>query len=424
MLPKKTELQETPGTGRRRAAFIFIFITVLLDMLALGMIAPVLPKLIVDLLQGDTARAAGIVGMFGTVVAFMQFLFAPALGSLSDHLGRRPVILISNFGLGLDYIIMALAPTVGWLFVGRTISGITSASVTVASAYIADVEAPEKRAESFGMLGIAFGLGFIAGPAVGGLLGNFDLRLPFWVAAGLSLANALYGMFVLPESLPREKRARFSWRNANPVGSMNLLRKQRGLLGLAVVNFLYNIGHEALPTMFVLYAIYRYGWSERTLGLALTTVGVFSAVVMGGLIKVVVTRFGERKVLMAGLLIGSLAFAMFAMAANPILFWIAIPVHVLWFLAMPAMQSLMTRCVDETQQGQLQGALGSLRGMAYTIGPTLFSLIFAYSISKKHTWQLPGSPFLLAALLMVVAAILAWPASSQVEEREKALSEV
>jgi len=263
----------------RRAALAFIFVTVVLDMLALGMIVPVLPKLVEDFVGGNTARAAEIYGLFGTVWALMQFVFSPVLGGLSDRYGRRPVILLSNLGLGLDYLVMALAPGIAWLFVGRVISGITAASFSTAYAYITDVTPPEKRAASFGMMSAAFGLGFVLGPAIGGVLGHIDPRLPFWVAAGFSLLNYLYGLLVLPESLAPERRERFSWRRANPVGSITLLRSHRELFGLAFVNFIGSIAHEALPTTFVLYAMYRYGWNERTVGLAIAAVGVCSAIV-------------------------------------------------------------------------------------------------------------------------------------------------
>src|SRR5258707_3730820 len=243
----------------RRAAFAFIFVTVLLDMLALGIVIPVLPKLVLDFAGGDAVRGADYLGLFGTAWALMQFLFSPIHGALSDPIGRRPIILLSNFGLGLDYILMALAPTLTWLFVGRVISGITAASVPAASAYIADVTPEEKRAKAFGMLGAAFGVGFIVGPAVGGLLGNISPRLPFWVAAALSLVNAMYGLFVLPESLSRERRAPFAWKRANPVGSLKLLRSHHELFGLAGATFLSALAHDSLPSTFVLYADYRYG---------------------------------------------------------------------------------------------------------------------------------------------------------------------
>jgi DHA1 family tetracycline resistance protein-like MFS transporter len=264
---------------KRRAAIAFIFLTLVLDMLALGIVVPVLPKLIDDFVHGNTARAAVIYGIFGSIWALMQFVFSPILGALSDRYGRRAVILLSNFGLGLDYVVMAVAPGVGWLFVGRVISGITAASFSAASAYIADITPPEKRAAGFGMLSAAFGLGFVLGPAIGGVLGNINPRLPFWVAAGFSFLNAMYGLFVLPESLPPEKRAAFRWRRANPMGSLKLLRSHRELFGLSISNFVGSIAHEALPTTFVLYAIYRYGWNERMIGIALATVGISSALV-------------------------------------------------------------------------------------------------------------------------------------------------
>jgi MFS transporter, DHA1 family, tetracycline resistance protein len=243
----------------RRAAFAFVFVTVLLDMLAIGIIIPVLPKLVVDFVGGDAVEGARVYGLFGTVWALMQFAFSPVQGALSDRFGRRPVILISNFGLGLDYVVMALAPSLSWLFLGRVISGITAASISTSYAYIADVTPADKRAARFGLLGAAFGMGFVLGPALGGFTGAVDPRLPFWIAAGLSLANALYGFFVLPESLPPERRSAFAWRRANPVGALTLLRSQAALIGLAGVNFLGNLAHAALPSVSVLYMMYRYG---------------------------------------------------------------------------------------------------------------------------------------------------------------------
>jgi DHA1 family tetracycline resistance protein-like MFS transporter len=391
----------------RRAALAFIFVTVVLDMLALGMIIPILPKLIEDFVHGDTARAAEIYGLFGTVWALMQFVFSPVLGALSDRYGRRTVILLSNFGLGLDYIVMALAPGVGWLFLGRIISGITAASFSTASAYIADVAPPEKRAAGFGMLSAAFGLGFILGPALGGVFGNIDPRLPFWVAAGFSLLNAMYGLFVLPESLPPEKREAFSWRRANPIGSIKLLRSHAELFGLSVSTFLINIAHEALPTTFVLYAMYRYGWNERTVGLALATVGVCSAIVGAGLVEPAVARFGDRRVMLAGMWFGVLAFVIYGTAHTGLVFWLAIPVGGLWGLSGPPMQGLMTHRVSDSEQGQLQGALSSIRGVAFMIGPLVFTNTFAAFIGPARDWHLPGAPYLLAALMLVAATLVA-----------------
>jgi DHA1 family tetracycline resistance protein-like MFS transporter len=395
-------------TKARPAALVFIFITLVLDMLALGMIVPVLPKLVEDFVHGDTARAAYIVGVFGTVWALMQFVFSPVLGALSDHYGRRPVVLLSNFGLGLDYIVMALAPTVWWLFVGRVISGVTSASFSTASAYIADVTPPEKRAGAFGMLSAAFGLGFVLGPALGGVFGEIDPRLPFWVAAGLSLLNAMYGLFVLPESLAHDRRAIFKWQRANPIGALTLLRSNFELLGLAVVMFISYIAHEALPTTFVLYALYRYHWNARVIGLAIATVGVCSALVGAGMVQPLVAKFGERRTMLTGLWFNVAGFTAYALAPTGLIFWSAIALGALGGLSGPPMQGLMTRQVTPTEQGQLQGALGSVRGIAFMIGPVLFSTVFASFIGPYRGWHLPGAPYLLAAALMAIATIVAW----------------
>ena len=391
----------------RKAALVFIFITVVLDMLALGMIAPVLPKLVETMLGGDTAEAARIYGLFGTVWALMQFVSSPVLGTLSDRVGRRPIILISNFGLGLDYIVMALAPTIGWLFAGRVVSGITAASITTAGAYIADVTPPEKRAAGFGMIGAAFGFGFIVGPAVGGWLGSVDPRLPFWVAAGLSLTNGLYGLFVLPESLPAASRRAFSWREANPVGSLRLLRSRRELSGLAAVHFLHRVAHDVLPSTMVLYASYRFGWDASAIGFLVAAVGVGSAVVQGLLVRPIVSRFGERRALLLGLTAGVVAFSIYGLAPTGALFVIGVPVMAIWGLSGPSLQGLMTRRLPADEQGQLQGALSSLVGVAGLIGPALFTQTFAASIAAHRQWQLPGAPFLLAATLLAIGLVVA-----------------
>jgi DHA1 family tetracycline resistance protein-like MFS transporter len=399
-------MSEPAGTPRR-AAFIFVFITVLLDMLALGMVIPVLPKLVMGFLDNDTAKAARMFGVFGTVWALMQFFFAPVLGSVSDRFGRRPVILLSNFGLAFDYVLMALAPTLGWLFVGRVISGITAASVPTASAYIADVTPVEKRAGAFGMLGAAFGLGFVLGPALGGILGAYDPRLPFWASAGLSFANALYGLFVLPESLPKERRSAFSLKRANPLGSLSLLRSSPGLMLLAVLTFLGALAHESLPNTFVLYAEYRYGWNERAIGLTLAAVGVCTGIAQALLVKPVVTRFGERASLFLGLLCGAIGFAIYGIAAQGWVFWLGIPVMALWGMSGPAAQGLMSSKVGPSEQGRLQGATGSLRGISGLLGPTLFTQAFSICIGAHAPWHLPGAPFLLSAVLLTLSLVIA-----------------
>lgn len=399
------------GLPARRPAVAFIFITIVLDMLALGMIIPVLPTLVVDFAGGDTALGAKIFGLFGTAWALMQFVFSPVLGALSDRFGRRRVILISNVGLGLDYILMALAPNLAWLFIGRLISGITSASISTAYAYIADVTPADRRAAAFGLLGAAFGLGFVLGPGIGGWFGHIDPRLPFWIAAGLSLANALYGWLVLPESLAPERRSAFSWRRANPFGALRLLRDHRGLGGLAGVAFLSNLAHVVLPSTFVLYASYRYGWNERDIGLTLAGVGVCSALVQGGLVRPFVVRFGERTALLTGIVAGIAGFAIFGAAQTAAAFLIGVPFSALWGLTGPAVQGLMTRRVDPSAQGRLQGANSSLTGIAQMVGPTLFTRAFAVFIENPRGLHVPGAPFLLAGLILCGALGLAWRSS-------------
>ncbi|MEI9954066.1 MAG: TCR/Tet family MFS transporter [Pseudomonadota bacterium] len=396
-----------PAPAPTRAAFLFIFITVALDMLALGVMIPVLPKLIIEFEHGNVAEAAGAAGLFGFSWAAMQFVFSPLLGAISDRHGRRPVILLSNLGLGLDYLLMALAPSLSWLFVGRLISGITSASFATAGAYIADVTPEEERAAKFGMLGAAFGLGFVVGPAIGGLLGGISLRLPFYAAAGLSLANALYGFFILPESLPKEQRAPFAWSKANPLGSFSLLRSHPQLLGLAVVAFLYNVAHDSLPSVFVLYTDYRYHWGERMVGFCLAAVGIASTIVAALLVGPLVKRLGERRALLIGLSFGAAGFGVYGWAPTGGWFLAGIPLLAIWGLAGPAFQALMSRRVEQSAQGRLQGALASLSGITGMIGPLLFTQIFAFGISSQSV-HLPGAPFWTASLLLCASLLVAF----------------
>jgi DHA1 family tetracycline resistance protein-like MFS transporter len=391
----------------RRGAVAFIFVTLLLDMFALGLIMPILPKLVESFVANDTAHAARIFGLFGTAWALMQFFFSPILGGLSDRFGRRPVVLLSNFGLALDYVLMALAPSLIWLFIGRVISGITSASVSTAFAYIADITPPEKRAAVFGRVGVAFGAGFILGPAVGGLLGGADPRLPFWVAAGLSFANTLYGFLILPESLAPDRRAPFRWRRANPLGALGLLRSDPVLTGLSVVNFVAQLAHVVLPSTFVLYATYRYGWDARTVGLTLAMVGICAMVVQGAAIGPIVNRLGERRALLLGLGFGAVGFLIFGAAPTGALFWLGIPVLALWGVSGAAIQALTTQLVAPDQQGQLQGATTSVQSVSQLLGPFLFNLTFAYFIGAQAPLKLPGAPFLLASALLVLALLIA-----------------
>ena len=397
----------TTGVKPRSAAFAFIFVTVALDMLALGLIIPVLPNLILGLGGGDTATAARWVGLFGTLWAGVQFLSMPVLGALSDKVGRRPVILISNFGLALDYVVMALAPTMGWLLAGRIISGVTSASVTTAFAYVADVTPGEKRAAAFGKLGAAFGLGFVVGPALGGYLGGFDARLPFWVACVLSALNGLYGVFVLPESLPKDKRAAFSWARANPVGGFLMLKSQPQLFGLAAVKFLNDFAHVVYPSTFALYAMYRFKWGPQEVGGMLALVGVAGIVVQAGLVGRVVSALGERRALSLGLACGAVGFSIYGIAPTGLWMMCGIPIAALWGIAGPTSQALMSKRVGPSEQGRLQGALSSLTGVAGLLGPTVFSSIFAWFISAGAPAHLPGAAFLAAALCVALAVPVA-----------------
>ena len=310
-----------------------------------------------------------IFGLFGTAWALMQFVFSPVLGSLSDRFGRSPVVLVSNFGLAADYVLMALAPSLPWLFVGRMISGITSASISTAFAYIADLTPPERRAAMFGKIGAAFGAGFILGPALGGLLGDIDPRLPFWAAAGLSFTNALYGLLILPESLPPERRAPFRWRNANPVGALQLLRSDRVLAGLSIANFIAQIAHVVLPSTFVLYATYRYGWDTKTVGLTLAARRRLRDGGAGRGVGPIVRVLGERGALMLGLCCGAIGFLIFGLAPTGRWIWFGIPVMALWGVSGAATQALMTRLVAPDKQGQLQGATSSVQSVAQLVGP-------------------------------------------------------
>ncbi|HEY0796502.1 MAG TPA: TCR/Tet family MFS transporter [Acidisarcina sp.] len=395
------------GPAPRKAAITFIFITVAMDMLAMGLIAPVLPRLIAGFLNGNASTAAKMLGIFGTVFAAMQFFFSPVLGSLSDRFGRRPIVLLSNFGTAFDYMLMAWAPVLGWLFVGRLISGLTTSSIPTAMAYMADVTPREKRAAAFGMLSGAFGLGFILGPALGGLLGNHNPRLPFWVAGGLSLLNGLYGLFVLPESLALKHRSKFSWMRANPVGSLYLLKRSTTLMGLAVVLLFGYIAQQSLMNVYVIYADYRYGWTNRTVGISLAIVGVFSALYSVLLVKRAVAKFGERGAILFGLVGGTMGYAMFGLSKAGVLFWFAIPFLNLMSVTWPAAQSMLSHGIGPSEQGQLQGAINSLRGMSGLIGPGLFTYIFSKSWGAGAVIPWAGSPFYTAAGMLVISFFVA-----------------
>ena len=393
----------------RKAALVFIFITVLIDVLAFGLIIPVLPHLIQDFAGGSTTHAAYWVGVFGTAFAAIQFVTAPVQGALSDRYGRRPVILLSCLGLGLDFMLMAVANSLPLLFIGRIISGITSASFTTANAYVADVTEPAQRARNFGLLGAAFGVGFILGPLLGGWLGSIDLRLPFWFAAGLALLNFAYGWLVLPESLPAEKRApRFDWSHANPLGSMVLLKRYPQVMGLAAVVFIANLAHYVYPSIFVLFADYQYGWGPREVSWVLAAVGVFSVLVNVLLVGKMVAWLGERRALLLGLGCGVVGFAIYGFAEVGWVFLVGLPVSAIWALAAPATQALITQQVGADVQGRIQGALMSLVSLAGIIGPAVFAGAFGLFISGRAPVHAPGAPFLIAAAMLAAAALIAW----------------
>lgn len=389
------------------AAFIFVFFTVLLDMLALGVMVPVLPRLLMEFEGGDVAKAAIVAGVFGAAWSTMQFIFSPVIGVLSDRVGRRPIILLSNFGLGLDYILMAVAPNLTWLFVGRLLSGITAASISTSTAYIADITPPAERAKKFGMLGAAFGIGFIIGPAIGGFLGEIDLRLPFWVAAGLSIGNGFYGLFVVPESLPPERRLPFEWRRANPIGALRLLASNRVVLALAFASIFEALAHEVYPSIFALSAGYRYEWTTAEVGWMLTFVGVCSAIVQGGLLGPIIGKLGEARATIAGLGFGFVGFLIFGLAPTGLVFASGAIFSALWGISGPAIQAMMTERIAPERQGELQGAVSSLRGLGAIGGPIVFTQLYAVSVGADATVGLPGSPYLLAAVMLVIAGVFA-----------------
>jgi len=392
--------------ARTRAAFVFIFITVLLDMISFGIIIPVFPQLILRLQGGDMAGAAAIFGIFGTAFALMQFIFSPVQGALADRFGRRPVILLSNLGLGLDYIVMAVAPTIPILFLGRLVSGATSASFSISGAYVADVTPPKERAARFGMLGAAFGIGFIIGPAIGGLLGAIDLRAPFWAAAALSITNFVYGALILPESLPVDRRTPFRLHAANPIGAVRFLGSRPVLMTLTIAMLFAFLAHDAIPNTWVLYTTYRFNFDERAVGVSLAIVGAASLVVNGFLVGRAVKWLGEYNTLLAGLGFGIVSELLFALAPVTWLLLGTLPIYALAGLSGGPFQSIATREVQPNEQGQLQGALTALRSMVTLVTPGLYTGTFALFVGPLAGVGLPGAPYLLAAILMATTVVL------------------
>ncbi|HJZ64036.1 MAG TPA: TCR/Tet family MFS transporter [Candidatus Acidoferrum sp.] len=396
-----------PEKSSGRAAFTFILAMVFCDFLSVGIISPIFPDLVRQFEGGDFALGTKMLGYFLLAWATMQFIFSPILGAWSDRFGRRPIILISCFGLGIDYVLMALAPSLRWLFVGRVISGITTSNVSTAFAYVTDTTTPDRRAKAFGMISAAFGLGFVIGPVVGGIVGNHNLRAPFWAAAALSLINALYGFFVLPESLAPEKRAKSAWHMANPLGSLKLFRSHSELIGLAIVITLYYLAHQSLLSVWVNYAKYRYDWSNRDIGISLGVVGISAALVSGVLVGPYVKKFGERFSLASGLLYGTIGFLCFGLAPRGWILLATIPFIALWGIAAPAIQALMSRHVDHSSQGKLQGGINSLRALTGMVGPILYTQVFSAAISPSARIHLPGAPYLVASVMLGSSLLLA-----------------
>ena len=385
----------------RKPALGFIFLTLVLDILGIGIVVPILPKLVENLSGADIDVAAYLYGLLAMLYALMQFLFAPFLGSLSDRFGRRPVILISLFGAGLDYFLLAWAPSLAWFFVGRILAGITGANFSAATAYIADISTPEKRAANFGLVGAAFGLGFSIGPAVGGLLGQFDLRLPFIVAGSITLLNWLYGVFILPESLAPKNRRAFSWGRSNPVGALLHLRKYPLVIGLALVYFIASIAHQALPATWALYTGYRFSWEPLQVGLSLAAVGIMAAIVQGGLTRKILPRIGERKAAIGGLMISAVSFVLYGLTSEGWMIYVVIVIGSLSGIATPAIQGMVSRGVGDDEQGGVHGSMSSLNSVAAIIGTPVATGLFGFFISDAAPVHVPGIAFLFSALLML-----------------------
>ena len=391
----------------KKAALSFIFITLLIDVTGLGIIIPVLPKLIETLIHGNLADASRYAGLLTVAYAVTQFLFAPILGNLSDKYGRRPVLLGSLLGFGADYLFLAFAPSIAWLFVGRIIAGITGASFTTAAAYISDVSTPDKRAQNFGMIGVAFGIGFIIGPVVGGILGKYSTHLPFIAAAALAFLNAIYGYFVLPESLDKEHRRPFDIKRANPLGSLLQLNKYPAVLGLAVSLFLVYFAAQSVQSVWTFYTIEKFSWNEAMIGYSLGAVGLSVALVQGGLIRVAIPKLGKERSIWIGLVLYGIGLILFGIANKGWMMFAFIIPYSLGGIAGPALQGIMTEQVPSNEQGELQGALTSLMSLSAIFGPWTMTYLFYYFTKPGTPYHLPGAPFLLGALLMFLSAILA-----------------
>lgn len=386
----------------------FIFVTVLVDVIGLGIIIPVLPKLIQQLTGGDMSTASSYGGWLMFTYAFMQFMFAPVLGNLSDQYGRRSVILFSLFGFALNYVILAWAPSLFWLFVARIFSGITGASITAASAYVADISSPEKRAQNFGMIGAAFGLGFIIGPLMGGLLGQYNERLPFWVAAGITMLNWLYGLLILPESLSKEKRRKFAWKRANPAGSLMHLKKFPAVSGLLFsLTFIYLATH-AINSTWSYYTMEKLLWTPAMVGYSLAFIGLMIAIIQGGLIRVVIPKVGQSKALFFGLVMYTLGMFLFAFVSTTWMAYVVAVIYCMGAFAGPALQGIISSHVPSNEQGELQGSLTSLMSATSIVGPPVMTSLFSFFSSSRSPVHFPGAPFVAGALIFLLSTIIAF----------------
>jgi len=395
-------------SNKKSAAIGFIFITMLIDITGWGIIIPVIPKLIKELIHGDISEAAKIGGWLTFAYAITQFIFAPLIGNLSDKFGRRPIILISLFAFSLDYLLLAFAPTIMWLFVGRIIAGISGASITTASAYIADVSTPENRAKNFGMIGAAFGLGFIIGPVIGGLLGQYGSRVPFYAAAVLCLLNFLYGYFILPESLSKENRREFSLKRANPIGAFLNLKKYPKLIGLVISIFLLYTASHAVHSNWSYFTMYKFNWDEKMVGISLGAIGLLVGIVQGGLIRVINPKLGNEKSIYVGLALYTVGMFLFATATESWMMFAFLIPYCLGGIAGPAMQAVISSQVPANEQGEIQGTLSSLMSASAIVGPPMMSTVFYYFTHKEAPFQFAGAPFVLGGILMFLSTIIAY----------------
>lgn len=392
--------------AERKSGVLFILITILIDCIGFGIIIPIMPDLIKELAHVDLSQASRYGGWLLVAYSVMQFIFSPILGSLSDRFGRRPILLVSLFGLAVDYVFLAFAPSLAWLFVGRIIAGVCGASITTASAYIADVSLPEKRAQNFGLIGAAFGLGFIIGPIIGGLFAQYGLRVPFMIAAGLSLINWLYGYFILPESLKLENRRRFDWKRANPIGAIKQIKKYPSLLGLLASLFILYLAAQATQSVWSYYTISKFNWNAAWVGYSLGFVGLTVAIVQGGLIRLIIPKIGNKRSIQLGLVLYAIGFVCFSLANKGWMMFAFMVPYALAGITGPAIQGIISKQVGPNEQGELQGIITSLMSLASIFGPGLMTYLFFYFTANESAIYFPGAPFMMAAFLTCIAIVI------------------